>query len=162
MTDEPLRAQLAALLDGQGAHMPYEDAVADFPDEAINRRPPNVVYTPWHLLEHLRLTQRDILDYIRDPHYESPPWPAGYWPDRDATTTPAGFAATIESFLADRATLRALVLDPATDLFAGLAANPEHTLMREIRLACDHNAYHVGEFAILREVMGTWPPERQP
>jgi len=23
-----------------------------------------------------------------------------------------------------------------------------------------HNAYHLGEFAILRQVMGTWPPGR--
>lgn len=162
MTDEALRAELAALLDGQGAHMPYEDAVADFPAEAMNRRPPNVTYTPWHLLEHLRLTQRDILDYVRDPRYESPPWPEGYWPALDATATPEAFTATIEAYLADRAALRAMVVDPKVDLFAVLPGTPDHTLVREVRLAADHNAYHVGEFAIFREVMGTWPAERTP
>ena len=65
-----LRRQLTDLLDGVGAHMPFEEAVADFPDEAMNRRPPNVDYTPWHLLEHLRLTQLDILQYVIDPAYE--------------------------------------------------------------------------------------------
>ena len=30
------------------------------------------------------------------------------------------------------------------------------TLLREIRIDADHNAYHVGEFAILRQIMGTW------
>jgi len=24
----------------------------------------------------------------------------------------------------------------------------------------DHNAYHVGEFAVLRQVMDTWPADR--
>ena len=59
MTDDrSLRAQLIRLLEADDAHMTFEDAVADFPDEAVNARPPNVGYTPWHLVEHLRLTQR--------------------------------------------------------------------------------------------------------
>jgi hypothetical protein len=40
-----LPEQLLALLDGHGAHMPFDAAVADFPDDAINRRPPNVPST---------------------------------------------------------------------------------------------------------------------
>jgi hypothetical protein len=31
--------------------------------------------------------------------------------------------------------------------------------MREILVVTDHNAYHVGEFAIMRQAMSTWPPE---
>jgi hypothetical protein len=31
--------------------------------------------------------------------------------------------------------------------------------LREFLLVADHNAYHVGEFAILRQVMGTWPKD---
>ena len=58
--DEVLGAQLLALLQGGGAHMPFDEAVADFPEALINARPPNVPYTFWHLLEHLRLTQADI------------------------------------------------------------------------------------------------------
>jgi len=56
-TVDAVREQLIELLDGVGAHMTFEEAVADFPDDAINRRPPSVSYTPWHILEHLRLTQ---------------------------------------------------------------------------------------------------------
>ena len=67
MTDtDILRQQLLELVDGRGAHMPFDAAVADFPAEAINRRPPNVPYTPWHLLEHIRIAQWDILDYMRN------------------------------------------------------------------------------------------------
>jgi hypothetical protein len=61
MDRDPLRQQLLRLLDGVDAHMPFEEAVAAFPNEAMNERPPNVDYTPWHLIEHLRLTQADIL-----------------------------------------------------------------------------------------------------
>jgi DinB family protein len=158
MNVDVLRRQLADLLDGVGAHMPLEEAVADFPDEAMNRRPPNVDYTPWHLLEHIRLTQLDILEYITDPGYDERTWPDDFWPDLNVTATREEFDATVAGFMADRAALRALVVDEDRDLFAVISGSPGHTLLREVRIIGDHNAYHVGEFAILRQVMGTWPP----
>lgn len=161
MGDDVLREEALALLDGRGAHMPYDEAVADFPTTAINVRPTNVPYTPWHLLEHLRIAQRDILDYVRDPQYQSPAWPEGYWPATDAIATPEQFQATVAAFRADQASLRALVADPGTDLLAALPGTPGHTILREVRLVADHNAYHIGEFAILRQVMGSWPSGRQ-
>ena len=157
MDTDALRRQLAELLDGVGAHMPFEEAVADFPDEAINRRAPNVDYSPWHLIEHLRLTQADILDYVVNPDYVEPHWPDDYWPDPAATATRAQFDESIRGFLDDKAALRALVMDPSRDLFAVIPGTPGHTILREVRVDADHNAYHVGEFAVLRQVMGTWP-----
>lgn len=98
MTDE-LRSQLALLLGGSQAHMTFDNAMAGFPDWAINERAPNVAYTPWQLVEHLRLTQLDMLRYIQDPvGYQSPAWPIGFWPDRDATTDAAGFAKSCDGF----------------------------------------------------------------
>jgi hypothetical protein len=162
MTDtDILRQQLLELVEGHGAHMPYDAAVADFPADAINRRPSNVPYTPWHLLEHIRIAQADILDYIRNRAYIAPNWPEEYWPDRSAVATPARFAETVAAFQADRQALRDLVADPETDLLATIPGTSGHTILREVRLVGDHNAYHIGEFAILRQVMGTWPADRR-
>jgi len=158
MDRDPLRQQLLRLLDGVDAHMPFEEAVAAFPNEAMNERPPNVDYTPWHLIEHLRLTQADILDYMTNPDYIEREWPREYWPDPSATATRSEWDASVAGFLADRATIRELLADDGDDLFAVLPGTSGHTLLREIRIVADHNAYHVGEFAILRKVMGTWPP----
>ena len=160
MTDI-LRDQLLELIDGQGAHLPFEAAVAGFPDHAINERPRNVPYTPWHLLEHIRIAQRDILEYIRDRAYLAPSWPEEYWPAGDATATPGQWDATIAGIRADQQALRDLVADPATDLLVTIPGTPGHTILREVRLLGDHNAYHLGEFAILRQVMGTWPAGRE-
>lgn len=156
-----LREQLLRLLEGKDAHMSFEEAVADFPDDAINTRAPNVAFSPWQLLEHLRITQWDILEYVRVPGHVSPDWPVGYWPAPEALATSEQFAATVASFGTDQAALRALVGDPTTDLLAVLPGTPGHTILREVRIVADHNAYHVGEFAILRQVMGTWPADRQ-
>ena len=159
-TDD-LRTQLIRLLDGVDARMPFDDAVADFPEEAINTRPPNVEYTPWHLLEHVRITQADILDYITNRDYVETEWPAEFWPARDSVATPEQFAETVAAFHEDLGALRAIVADPATDLFATIPGTPGHTILREVRVVGDHNAYHVGEFSVLRQVMGTWPADRR-
>jgi DinB superfamily len=156
-----LRDELLALIDGQGAHMPFDAAVADFPDEAINRLPPNVAYTPWHLVEHIRRTQSDLLAYIGQRDYVAPVWPTAYWPEQGALATPADWARSVDAFRSDRAALHELVADPTTDLLATIPNTPGHTILREVRLAADHTAYHVGEFAVLRQVMGTWPPDRE-
>src|SRR5918995_230162 len=103
MTDAAVRRELEKLLDGVGARMPFEEAVADFPDEAMNRRPPNVDYTPWHLLEHVRLTQVDILEYVLVDGYVERTWPDDFWPDRDAVATREQWDETVRQFLADLA-----------------------------------------------------------
>lgn len=155
-TDKVVREQLLALLDGGNAHMTFEQAVEDFPSEHFNSRPINISYTPWHILEHLRIAQWDILEFIRNPDHVSPEWPAGYWPNSEETAGKDQWEETISSLLSDLHALRDIVADPATDLYAQIPHAPGYTIFREIMVVSDHNAYHIGEFAILRQVMGTW------
>ena len=147
------------LLTGDQAHMTFEAAVADFPAWAINERAPNVDYTPWHLVEHLRITQWDSLRYIQDPSgHVSPHWPTQYWPDPSAETDEAGFWQSCQGFLADLRAMQGLARDESIDLFAILEGTPGHTAFRSIALIGNHNSYHVGEFAALRQIMASWPP----
>ena len=157
MSEQVIRAQLVNLLTKQQAHMDFDDAVRDFPEAHINTRPPNVEYTFWHLLEHLRITQWDILDYCQNSQYQHRDWPREYWPAPDATTDLAGWQRTIEQFRADLGTLVKLTQDPGTDLYSPIPHGYDgHNILREILMVADHNAYHVGEFGILRQVVGTW------
>ena len=156
-SQQPLRDQLVALLQGGHAHMGFAEAVADFPPAMINTRPPRVPYTFWHLVEHLRLTQADILDYVANPDYRAPSWPEDYWPPREAEATWADWQASVAAFQRDLNALVALVADEGTDLFALVPSNPAHNLLREALLVADHNAYHIGELGILRQVTNAWP-----
>jgi hypothetical protein len=157
MTDDGvLRDQLVQLLRGRNAHLSFGDAVKSFPLEYVNAIPPNVPYTPWHLAEHLRLAQWDILEFIRDPDHVSPEWPDGYWPDAEAETDESGWKKSIDSFSADLTALEDIAKDLDIDLLAEIPHARGYTYLREILLVADHNAYHIGEFAILRQVMGTW------
>src|SRR5689334_8239744 len=116
MTSDPLRTQLVQLLTGAQAHLSFTDMVADFPATYYNEKPPHVAYTPWHLLEHLRITQKDILDFIRVDGYTEKQWPDAYWPQPEETADKQRWDQTIHQFLADNQALQSLVMDPKRDL----------------------------------------------
>ena len=53
--------------------------------------------------------------------------------------------------------LRTLVKDPLHDLFKPLAHGDGQTLLREVLLAADHSAYHLGQLVLVRRALGAWP-----
>lgn len=155
MFEQHIRAQLVNMLTVGQAHMTFEDAVRNFPSDEINARAANVEYTFWHLLEHLRICQWDILDYIRNPNYKELSFPNDLWPARDAITDEAGWQKSIQQFLSDRGELIAIINDPQTNLYSPIPHGYDgHTIFREILVVADHNAYHIGEFGILRHIRG--------
>ena len=156
MDDRILREQLIQVLTGRNAHFTFNDAVIDFPIDKINDRPPNVPYTPWHLVEHLRITQWDILEFTLNPEHVSPNWPEEYWPDRQATADAEAWQASLAAFRSDLKAIEGIVLDQEIDLTSEIPHAPGYTYLREVLLVADHNAYHIGEFCILRQVMDTW------
>jgi hypothetical protein len=159
-TDNVVRDHLLYLLRGGGAHMSFDDAVSDFPLDLINVNPPHLPYTFWHLIEHLRITQWDILEFIRNPDHVSPEWPEGYWPDRAAQADATAWNNSITAFREDLEAIQALIADPDTHLFTPIPHGEGQTVLREALLVADHNAYHIGELAILRQVMQAWPNQR--
>jgi hypothetical protein len=155
--EDHIREQLVNLLTVRQAHFVFDDVVRAFPLAHINTRPPGVPYSFWHLVEHLRITQLDILDYIRDPGYQYKKWPEEYWPDPSTDTDQAGWERSINSFRADLNELVRIITDPGTDLYAQIPhGEAGHTILREILVVGSHNAYHIGEMGILRGGMGLW------
>jgi DinB family protein len=118
-----------------------------------------VPHTPWRLVEHLRIAQRDILEFTRNPRHVSPPWPEGYWPVGDAPPDDAAWNRSVAGFRADLQAMQDLVADPATDLFAPLPHGEGQTVLREALLVADHNAYHLGQMVVVRRLLGAWKEE---
>ena len=154
--EEALRENLTALLTGEMARMPFEEAIKDFPMDRINDRLPNADYSPYGLLEHIRLGQEDIVDFIRNPEYKYKEWPRDYWPPKDKKATPADWRKSVSGFQKDFNDLQAMIADPKRDLYAEVPWGEGETFLREIVTVSNHNAFHLGEFAITRQAMGTW------
>jgi len=158
MKDSPMmRKELLDLLKGGNAHMTFDEAVADFPLDAMNTQVPNGTYLVWHVLWHMRLVQWDILEFIRDPAHVSPDFPAGLWPAPGEKGTPRDWKGLLKAFRADLKALEDMVKDPETDFFSPIPHATDYTVFREILLAADHNVFHMSELIALRRVLNLNP-----
>ena len=161
--DKEIRTQLISTLESGHNHLSMAEAVKAFPASAINSRLPKVPYSFWHLVEHMRLAQKDMLDYMLSTSYAEPSFPEGYWPAKNARATTAQWRRSLAQFHEDLETMIELVRDPARDLFATVPnSGGKHTVLRCCLIIADHNSYHVGELAIGRQVAGLWPRGRKP
>jgi hypothetical protein len=156
-SDKIIRKELLALLKGGEAHMGFDAAVSGFPMTGINTRVPNGSYTVWHLLEHMRIAQSDILEFVRDPDYVSPHFPDEYWPKPDKMAKPADWKKTIKKIGEDLSALQEIVKDRKTDFFSPIPHAKSYTIFREILLVADHNAFHLSELVSLRRVLNLKP-----
>jgi DinB superfamily len=153
--DRQLRDHLLDLLRGGDAHVHFDDLIKDFPTELINTKLDGVPYTAWHVLEHMRIAQWDILEFSRNAAHVSPAWPEGYWPaPSDTSATVEDWIRSIESFRADLREMEALVNDSSVDLFAPIPHGTGQTLLREALLVVDHNAYHLGVLTLMKRIGG--------
>jgi hypothetical protein len=152
-----LREHLVKLLSWGDAHATFDDAVADLPPKLRGTAPSGLPYSPWQLVEHLRITQYDILDFCRNPKYSEMSWPNDYWPPSATPPSAGAWDESIEKFRHDRGGLEALARDPAVDLEARIPHGTGQTYLRELLLAADHAAYHIGELIVVRRLLGAWP-----
>ncbi|MBV9241873.1 MAG: DinB family protein [Acidobacteria bacterium] len=151
MSDQQLRKHLIELLEGKSAHIDIDGALADFPLDQINTRVDGSPHTAWQLLEHIRIAQSDILEFSRNAQHESPPWPDGYWPNESGTEESWKISAA--QVLADLDSIREMAGDDSTDLFAPIPHGDGQTVLREILLVTDHNAYHLGQLMLVRRML---------
>jgi hypothetical protein len=155
---KPLRDQLIALLRGGQAHIGFDDAVANFPAELRGVVPENLPYSAWQVLDHLRIAQRDILEFSAPPTggYHPMQWPEAYWPKSPQPPTSHAWDQTIADIHADREKFEALILNPGADLYKPFRWGEGQNLLREALLIADHNAYHLGELVVIRRLLGVW------
>jgi hypothetical protein len=156
---QELRKQLQALLDGGQAHATFDQTVKDFPAKLRGVVPEGLPYSGWQILEHLRITQRDILDFSdnADGSYKELKWPDEYWPKSAAPKNEAEWEHSITQIREDRKAFEKL-LKSADDaeLVAPFAWGDGQNLLREALLLADHDAYHLGELIVVRRLVGAW------
>ncbi len=156
MSDSNLRKHVIELLQGGAAHADFDAAVAAFPVAKASLKPAGADHSAWQLLEHLRISQRDILEFSRNPKHVSPEWPQGYWPKTEAPPRKTDWSKSVRAFRADLKAMQDLVADRSNDLLARIPHGDGQTLLREALLVADHNSYHLGQFILLRRLLGIW------
>jgi hypothetical protein len=154
--DALLRKQLVKLLTSSEAHADFEAAIKDLPTDLRGKVPPNAEHSPWQLVEHLRIALWDIVEFSRSAKHESPKWPDEYWPNSPEPPNEKAWDETVEAIRADLKVFAALISDKDTDLYGKIPHGDGQTILREVLLAADHNAYHVGQLVLIRRLLGAW------
>jgi hypothetical protein len=148
-----LRKQLVDAMSGHQAHVDFDSVVSDFPAEVRGTKSDGSPHTAWQLLEHMRIAQHDILEFSRNPKYESPKWPEGYWPKTEAPPEERAWDASIQAFREDAGELEELVNNPEQELFKPFEHGEGQTLLREALLVATHNSYHLGQLMYLKKML---------
>ena len=108
------------------------------------------------VLEHIRIVQRDILDFSLATRYDEMEWPADYWPNSPEPPDSGAWERSIAAVREDRDRLQALARDAQVDLAAVTPHGTDQSYLREILLVIDHTAYHVGQLVLVRKLLGAW------
>lgn len=154
-----LRKQLKSLLDGGQAHATFDQAVKDMPSKLQGVVPQGSPYSAWQLLEHIRIAQRDILEFSdnADGSYREMKWPDAYWPKSPEPPSADAWQKSVAKIRSDREAFERLI-DSADDegLIRPFSWGSGQNLLRQALLIADHEAYHVGELVFLRRILGAW------
>jgi uncharacterized damage-inducible protein DinB len=150
-----LRDELISHLTEENAHAGFEAAVKDFPADRRGARPRRLPHSAYQLVEHLRIAQRDIIEYALNPKHKSPDFPDGYWPKSPEPPDAKAWDKSIASFRSDRKKLVAALEkdDPAVPIKHA----HNQSLASKTILLIDHNAYHLGQLILLRRLLNAWP-----
>ncbi len=153
---EHIVKELELLISKGNAHVSFEEAVENIPPALLGTIPSGLPYSIWQLVEHIRITQWDILEFSKDPKHVSPEWPSGYWPKEKAPSHTGDFKKSVDRVLADRKEFIRLLHHAGEELFTPFAHGDGQTLFREALLIADHTSYHTGEIIVLRRLLKDW------
>jgi hypothetical protein len=152
---DPLRDQVARLLDSDEAHAGFDKTVHGIAPRFRGIVPKGLPYSIWQLVEHLRIAQADILEFCRSRRYKEKKWPDEYWPASPRPSSAAAWTGSLSAFRRDRKALQRLAAT-TPDLFAPIPHGSGQTYLRELLLVADHTAYHLGQIVIVRRALGIW------
>lgn len=148
-----LRDRLVDAMRGHQAHLDFDSALEHFPVDRCGEKPPGAPHSAWQLLEHMRLTQWDLLEFSRNPEHESPEWPEGYWPKSEEPPSPKAWSESVAQLRRDATDMSKLVLDLQNGLFEPFEHGEGQDLLREALLAANHNSYHLGQLVFLGKML---------
>lgn len=152
---QQVKQELATLLRKSHAHVSFEDAINNIPFDDLGKKPGNVPYSIWQQLEHIRIAQKDILDFSLNKDYKELNWPDDYWVKDAAPRDEAAWNQSISSFKSD---LEAFIeaFQNVDDMYTPFKHGSGQSWLREALVLFDHNSYHLGEIIALRRLLGNW------
>ena len=154
MADQALKEQLLRHLKGGEAFMPVSELLEKISFKKSGKRPVGLPYSFYEIFYHMVYAQKDILSYCTAEDYKLPAWPRDYWPDASSAVSKESWEALKNQFKEDQKQLAVFVETVDTHLLDVVKHGKEQTVLRELMLVIEHNAYHAGQLAIILRLLG--------
>jgi len=148
---------VASSLDWDQAHAPLDAALKGLAKADRGKRPKDYPHSVWELVEHIRIAQHDLLDFLTNPDYvHELKWPDGYWPPTPEPPSDSAWRSCLEKLRSDREALATFTTRTRIDLTKKIPHGSGQTYLRTILVAMDHAAYHIGQIVAVRRLLGNW------
>lgn len=158
--DEAWKGIVASALDWEQAHSNLDNAVKDLPADLRGRRPQGQPHSPWDLVEHIRIAQRDLLDFVQNPNYSHDlKWPDDYWPPACDVINDEMWENSLCEIRCERDELKKFTTESGRDLTAKIPHGTGQTYLRTILIAVDHASYHLGELVAVKRSLSARPKD---
>ncbi|MCE7060003.1 DinB family protein [Dyadobacter sp. CY343] len=148
--------ELITLIEKGNAHVSLWDATAKLPADLRGVVPESLPYSIWQLVEHLRIAQKDILEFSVSSEYKEKEWPKDYWTPAREQVSDEEWENALNEIRDDQKQFFALLNTETNDLFAAFPWGDGQTLLREALLIADHNSYHTAEIVVIRRLLNAW------
>jgi uncharacterized damage-inducible protein DinB len=149
---------VASALDWEQAHAGLDRVTAGLAPELRGKRPNGMPHSPWELLEHIRRTQHDLLEFCVNEQYEELTWPDDYWPSSPAPESEQAWDDCVAAIHDDAHALARFTTEGDRDLTARIPHGTGQTYLRTVLVAIDHTSHHLGQLIDVRRLLGAWPP----
>jgi uncharacterized damage-inducible protein DinB len=148
-----LQRTTGATLSGKNAHVESAKVLAGLDWQLAGARPRGVPHSVFQLVNHMTYWQEWVLKWLDGKRPKPPRHAAGGWPGGVAPANRMEWSRAVRQF---RSSLAALGRSSRRkDL---LATRGTMTALEMLRTIGSHTSYHVGQVALVRQSLGSWPP----
>jgi uncharacterized damage-inducible protein DinB len=153
---EIVRTVMIRALKGERGHVNTERGLLGLSWQLAGKRAEGMPHTIFRLVQHMNYWQEYCLELIEGGNPPFPSRAADSWPGTDEPAGRLEWEETVNRFTKGLA--RAIQLAESCDFAQRIAARPESTILDYLQSIASHNSYHLGQVALIRRILGAWPP----
>ena len=150
-----LRATLLGGVEGHGAHTDSSTLLDGLDWTLAGRVVPNAPYTIQQEANHILYWNGYSLAAAHGQNPTPPAHAVDGWPGPAGPASAADWDAFVAAY---KASLAALVREIETADLGGMMPSGKRTRADVLRAMGNHVSYHGGQIALLRRMLGAWPP----
>lgn len=140
-------------LAGVGAHVTAESVFSGLDWKIAGARPEGAAHTLFQLVNHIAYWQEWAVKWLDGRKPTVPKHAPGSWPGSDRPANRRDWERAVRRLEKTLGDLR--LRTRREDLFASRGKTSHIEMLRTIG---SHTSYHVGQAALLRQQLGSWPP----